>query len=214
MKKKIWTKMVVLSVIIVAILVIDLVTKYVFDATLGNESVTVIPYLINFKMVRNYGAAWGILAGKQVFLIVLSLVYMGIFAYYFISTFIRDHGEKKSYLWLLTVACGLIFAGGIGNLYDRIFFVYVRDFIQFDFWKDFPVFNFADVSLCIGLVVFVVYLILIIVNEKKKAMIKIGLVAENEEKIDKKIEKKSKKSTKNVKNDEKSEHLEEKEEND
>ena len=39
--------------------------------------------------------------------------------------------------------------------------------IQFDFWKSFPVFNFADVALCVGLVLFVVYLIVYYVKAAK-----------------------------------------------
>ena len=88
MKKKDWIKFSVMMAIIVAILVVDLVTKYVFDAKLaGGESVTVIPYLFNFRIVHNYGAAWGMLAGKQVFLIVLTFIFLGIFIFYYIKLF-------------------------------------------------------------------------------------------------------------------------------
>ena len=220
-KKKVWPKVVVLCSIIVAVLVLDLVTKYVFDAILGSETIAVIPYLFNFKMVRNYGAAWGVLAGKQVFLIVLNFIYLAIFAYFFFSILFTKKEEKKHFLWLLTVACAFIFAGGIGNLYDRIGFGYVRDFIQFDFWQEFPVFNFADVSLCVGVVVFIVYLILVLIKERKKTAIKIETPeesdaenfdenAKNGQKFDKKSQKNAKKREKIVKNEE----IKDKKEND
>lgn len=160
MKKKDWIKFSVMMAIIVAILVIDLVTKYVFDAKLARgESVTVIPYLFNFRIVHNYGAAWGMLAGKQVFLIVLTFIFLGIFIFYYI--------KEKNKSWLLNVTFGFLFAGCLGNLYDRLIFGYVRDMIEFDFWKSFPIFNFADVALSVGVVLLVVYLIIYFVKETK-----------------------------------------------
>ena len=160
MKKKDWIKFSVMMAIIVAILVVDLVTKYVFDAKLaGGESVTVIPYLFNFRIVHNFGAAWGMLAGKQVFLIVLTFIFLGIFIFYYI--------KEKNKSWLLNVTFGFLFAGCLGNLYDRLIFGYVRDMIEFDFWKSFPIFNFADVALSVGVVLLVVYLIIYFVKETK-----------------------------------------------
>ncbi len=203
MKKKFWIKFGVMCAIMAVILVLDLVTKYIFDATLGNETVNVIPYLFNFKLVHNYGAAWGMLAGKQVFLIVLEIVYLAIFAYYYVSISLQEKSDGKN-LWLVTVACAFIFAGGLGNLYDRIVFGYVRDFIQFDFWQSFPVFNFADVALCVGVVLFVIYLIIYLVKDHKKKIIKIEKPEEDalpsdEQKFQKLTEKKMKKSSKSKK---------------
>ncbi len=165
MKKKNLVKMLVMFAVIAVILTLDLVTKYVFDDLLANgETVTVIPFLFNFKLVHNYGAAWGLLAGKQVFLIVLSIVFMAIFIFYYIKE------PNKS--WLLNITFGFLFAGCLGNLYDRLVFGYVRDFIQFDFWQSFPIFNFADVALCIGVVLFIIYLIIYFVKTRKKEKVK------------------------------------------
>ena len=161
MKKKTVIKLCVMLVIIAAILTLDLVTKYVLDDVLEyGKPVTVIPYLFNFKLSYNDGAAWGILAGKQIFLIVLSLLFVAIFVFYYI--------KEPNKTWLLNVAFGFLFAGCFGNLYDRIVFGYVRDFIQFDFWKSFPIFNFADVALCVGVVLFIIYLIIYFVKTRKK----------------------------------------------
>ena len=81
--------------IFVAVLALDLVTKYVFDAKLDvGETITVIPKVINFSMVHNFGAAWGMLAGKQVFLIVLTIIFMAIFVWYYIK-------ENKVYAYIV-----------------------------------------------------------------------------------------------------------------
>lgn len=160
MNKKFWIRFSVMMAIFVVVLVLDLVTKYVFDAQLADGStITVIPYLFNFKLVHNYGAAWGMLAGKQVFLIVLTLIFLAIFIVYYI--------KEKNKTWLLNITFGFLFAGCVGNLYDRLFFGYVRDFIQFDFWKSFPIFNFADVALTVGVVLFLVYLLVFFLKNRK-----------------------------------------------
>ena len=190
MNKKFWIRFSVMISIIVAILVLDLVTKYVFDATLSfTEEKTIIPHLFNFKLVHNIGAAWGMLAGKQVFLIALSLVFLAIFVGYYV--------KEKNKTWLLNVTFGLLIGGCLGNLFDRIFVGYVRDFIQFDFWKTFPVFNFADVALTFGVVLFVIYLVLYFVRlkkEEKKIGISIENFGENSEKINLEKNEKSEKT--------------------
>ncbi|MBP3432062.1 MAG: signal peptidase II [Clostridia bacterium] len=161
MNKKVWWKIGVMCAIIVAVVVLDLVTKYVFDAQLaGGETISVIPYLFNFKLVHNMGAAWGLMAGKQVFLVVLSIVFLAIFIFYYI--------KEKNKSWLLTIAYGFLIAGCLGNMFDRIAFGYVRDFIQFAFWPNFPIFNFADVFLCVGVLLFFIYLIIYFVRMYKK----------------------------------------------
>lgn len=160
MKKQTLIKIIVMCSIVASILVLDLVTKYVFDASLnGGEVVSVIPYLFNFKLVHNMGAAWGMLAGKQVFLIAVTFVFFAIFIYYYV--------KEKNKTWLLTVAFSFIFGGCLGNLYDRIILGFVRDFIQFDFWQSFPIFNFADIFLCVGVVLFIIYLIVYFVKLNK-----------------------------------------------
>ena len=50
---------------------------------------------------------------------------------------------------ILTVACAMLLAGAIGNLYDRIFYQGVRDFISF-YIINWPIFNLADVFITIG----------------------------------------------------------------
>ena len=171
MNKKFWIRFSVMMAIIAAILALDLTTKYVFDATLSfNETKTIIPHLFNFKLVHNIGAAWGALAGKQAFLIGLSVVFLVIFIIYYVKV--------KNKTWLLNVTFGLLIGGCVGNLYDRIFVGYVRDFIQFEFWQSFPVFNFADVALTFGVVLFVIYLVIYFVRLKKETK-NAGISVEN-----------------------------------
>ena len=158
MKKSLLNKIIVLSVLIVVVLVLDLVTKYVFDG-MYEEGTGVSLGIFNLIVVHNHGAAWGILSGNQVGLVILSLVFLAIFVWFYVKD------KKKS--WLLTVTFAFLCAGCIGNLYDRLVFGYVRDFIQFAFWQSFPVFNFADVFLTIGVVMFIIYLLIYAFKKEK-----------------------------------------------
>ena len=159
MKKSLINKIIVLSVLIVVVLALDLVTKYVFDGMYA-EGTGVSLGIFNLIIVHNHGAAWGIFSGNQVGLVILSLVFLAIFIWFYVKD------KKKS--WLLTVTFAFLCAGCLGNLYDRLVFGYVRDFIQFAFWQSFPVFNFADVFLAVGVVMFIIYLLIYAFKKEKK----------------------------------------------
>ncbi len=159
MKKSLINKIIVLSVLIVVVLALDLVTKYVFDGMYA-EGTGVSLGIFNLIIVHNHGAAWGIFSGNQVGLVILSLVFLAIFIWFYV--------KDKNKSWLLTITFAFLCAGCIGNLYDRLVFGYVRDFIQFAFWQSFPVFNFADVFLTVGVVMFIIYLLIYAFKKEKK----------------------------------------------
>ena len=160
MSKSLRNKIIVLVVLSVAILALDLITKYVICGMFAeNEGITAIPYLFNIIVVHNEGAAWGILSGNQIGLIILSVLLFAFLVWYFVKE------KKKS--WLLVVSMAFIYGGCVGNLFDRIVFGYVRDFIQFAFWQSFPIFNFADVFLTVGVILFAIYLIIFLVKKEK-----------------------------------------------
>ncbi len=57
------------------------------------------------------------------------------------------------------VSLALIFAGGFGNMIDRVSLGYVVDFIQFAFFTSFPVFNGADSFVTVGGVMMICYIL-------------------------------------------------------
>lgn len=161
-KKQLWIRVGVMLAVVVAMLVLDLVTKYVFDAKLSDgQEITIIPYLFNFRLVHNTGAAWGMLAGNQAILIVLSVVFLIMFAIYYV--------KEKNKNWFFNITFAFLFAGCLGNLFDRIFLHYVRDFIEFAFWQTFPIFNFADVFLTVGIFMFLIYLLIYCIKNSQKS---------------------------------------------
>jgi signal peptidase II len=101
--------------------------------------------------VRNFGISWGFWYKNHGFLIVLT-GFLACFVYILWHFF----GRKSVFS---CVAFGIFLAGALGNIYDRIVFGYVRDFISLPFWPQFPVFNFADICLTTGTIMLGIYYI-------------------------------------------------------
>lgn len=85
--------------------------------------VEVVPKVFDLTLVLNPGAVFGIGAGRRVFFIVFTLIAVGFATWMFATwTTAKDRWSH--------CAVGLILAGGIGNLYDRLVFACVRDFLH------------------------------------------------------------------------------------
>ena len=196
--KKMWISIILSISIFGAILLLDLLSKGLIIPNLipnVGDRVGIIPKFISFIYVKNFGAAWGILGGRNIFLIVISIVILALFITFYV---LRVKKVKNKSSCLLGISVGLIAGGCIGNLFDRLVFGYVRDFINFDF-MDFPVFNFADIALTFGVIIMVVYFIFYYSKEEKS-----GKKEENILKNKENIEKTSEKIKKIVENNENS----------
>lgn len=124
-------------------------------------SIEAIPGLLNFTFLPNgnNGAAWNILAGKQTLLIALTALLLLALLYLLVA---RKITNRLGFFSLV-----IIMAGGIGNLIDRISQHYVVDFIQFAFWKSFPIFNIADICVTVGVALFCIYILFFEGKEEK-----------------------------------------------
>ena len=138
-------------IVAVLLIIIDQVAKALARTFLaGGFAVGFIPHIIDFVYVENRGAAFGIMQDTRMLLIIMTLIIITALFIYIIKT------KQRHPLFLFSSM--LIIAGGIGNLIDRIIFGYVTDFIHFMFF-DFPCFNIADICVCIGAVLIVIYLL-------------------------------------------------------
>ncbi len=163
MNKKLLLKrfLIIVLPIFAVMLVFDLVSKHILDSSMQiGQSSPFLPGFIDIVIVHNEGSAWGMLAGMNVFFIILTFVFIGILVWYTLSENVVHP--------LYHIALGFILAGSIGNMVDRIAFGYVRDFLHFEFWPSFPVFNVADVCLTVGVIVFVVFIIMNVVKHFKE----------------------------------------------
>ncbi len=132
------------------VLVLDQLTKQaVRDHLLYGESHPIIEGFFNLVYVRNDGAAWNILSGHGLILILISVAVLVLLLVYR-SSFLQ---EQLSHRILL----GLLIGGIAGNLVDRIRFGWVTDFLDFQFGSyHYPSFNVADSSICIAIGLYVI----------------------------------------------------------
>ena len=146
--------------VFVGFLIFDLISKQVAENNieLGSKKM-IIKGFISFFTVHNFGAAWSIFSGKQIFLIIFTIIFLLLMIFYYI--------KEKSKSYIFNISYGFILAGTFGNLIDRIFLGYVRDFINLEF-MEFPVFNIADICLTVGVGLFMLYIIILAFKEKSE----------------------------------------------
>ena len=140
-----------ISTISLIIFFIDRITKLLvtnfFKLDVRNTIINKFFYITN---CHNEGAAFSILSGNVSFLIVMSVLVIII-----IFKMIKN---KKNISNLLTISFGLLLGGIIGNLFDRIIYGYVIDFLDFTLFNyDFAIFNISDVCILIGAFLYIFF---------------------------------------------------------
>ena len=126
-----------------AVVLADQFTKALVVASipLGGH-VAFLPGFLDFTYVRNTGAAFSSLEGMQWLFALIFLVFtLGIFYEYFRKRMPFSNFER----WMIAA----IYAGGLGNMIDRLRLGYVVDMIETQF-MEFPVFNVADCFITCG----------------------------------------------------------------
>jgi len=126
------------------------------------ESITIINNVLYITSHRNRGAAWGILQGQMWLFYVITIVVIVAIMYYL-------HKAARGKM-LLGVSLALMLGGAIGNFIDRVFRKEVVDFIHtYIFSYNFPVFNIADSSLVIGVILLMIQMLLDERGSKEKS---------------------------------------------
>lgn len=144
----------------VLVLVFDQISKYLVSINFSlGETKPFLKGFIDLVYIHNRGAAWGMMQGKTWFLIGITSVMLLVCTFVLIKL-----GKDKFLFW----AVSLVLSGGIGNMIDRIFRGgSVIDFLHFEFWPTFPVFNIADCAVVLGAGLLILYFIIDMVKEKK-----------------------------------------------
>ena len=145
--------MYVLMAIFAAVIVAaDQLTKALTVAKLPlYGSAQAIPGLFKFTYVQNTGAAWSSFEGQMWLFALVFALFAGFLVWEFIT---KKMGFKPLERWCLVA----VFAGGLGNMIDRLRLGYVVDMIHLEF-MDFPVFNVADCFICCGCILLIVHLL-------------------------------------------------------
>lgn len=138
---------------------IDQVIKFSVTTTMKiHQEITIIPSFFSLYYLKNTGAAFSILGNKTIFLIIISIICLII---------LKNYIKKiKTATGLTVISLGIMTGGIIGNLFDRVLYHAVIDYLSFNFFGyNFPVFNFADIGITIGAVLLIIYFI---IEEKEK----------------------------------------------
>ena len=138
-----------ITLITVIVFIIDQLIKNIVKSYLSR--VVVIPNFFELIYAENDGVAFSMLSGNKVFIITLSLCLTFILIYY-LKKDVKQNNNGK----LNSIAYGLLFGGIIGNLFDRLVRGVVIDYISFNiFGYRFPIFNIADITIIIGVILMI-----------------------------------------------------------
>ena len=142
---------ILMAIFAALILVADQVTKYLTVENIRPlESVPFIPGVVRLTYVENEGAAFSMLQGQQW---LFALIFVA-FAVFIVWEFSKKRLPFKPFERWCIVA---VFAGGLGNMIDRLWKGHVVDMIATEF-IDFPVFNVADCFITCGCILLIVHL--------------------------------------------------------
>ena len=134
-----------------AIVVLDQITKLLVEKTVATGAgISVLGGLVKISRIYNPGSALGVLATARVPIIMSCLV---------LATWaiVVARGIDKHLDEAFRLGAGMVVGGAAGNLIDRIRLGKVIDFIDVRIW---PVFNVADIAVCIGAAVLIYSLVI------------------------------------------------------
>lgn len=127
------------------VLILDRIIKVLVQGLLSSDRLYVIKNFFYLVFVKNIGAAFSILEGKSLLLILIGVIALG-----FIYWYVKNNRPTN-------IGYSLLFGGILGNLIDRIVFGYVIDFIGFEIGSyEFPIFNIADIAIVLGAIFIII----------------------------------------------------------
>lgn len=137
----------------ISLIIIDQIVKVLITKVLElYESISIIKDFFRLTYVTNTGAAWSILSGNTLLLILISVIALAVIYVYLI--------KDKELNEIDIVSYGMLIGGIAGNLIDRIIYGYVIDYFDFKIFNyNFPIFNIADVLIVISVIIIGINLI-------------------------------------------------------
>lgn len=134
----------VLGIMASSVFGLDQITKAVVRtlAQGGLWSMPFVPGFMRFEFVANYGASFGMGAGHGMAFALFAVAAMLAIVVYAARARLLAKTE--------VLGLGLVVGGALGNMLDRLVFGFVTDFLCTEFIS-FPVFNIADIGICVGI---------------------------------------------------------------
>ena len=126
---------------------LDLLSKTI-ALPLLKQDIEIIPNFFYLTLAKNDGAAFSSFSGQRLLLIIISIAVVLILVKII---------KKEELTKLKIVAFAMLLGGVIGNLFDRLIYGYVIDFLSFfPFGYAFPIFNLADTFIVIGVFLYII----------------------------------------------------------
>lgn len=146
-------RMISIFLIGILFLLIDIISKQlVLYFMVENQTIQIIPHFFSLTYVKNTGVAFSMLEGNILFILLMSVIVVGVLVY-----FAKSKGNGR----LEKICYSMILGGALGNFLDRIFYGYVIDFFDFTlFGFKMAIFNVADVEIVCGVFLLIVLEIL------------------------------------------------------
>lgn len=133
----------------ILVLILDIISKHwALGALAAGEGIPLIPGVFHLTYVENTGIAFGMMENKRIVFITLSVIILAALFIYLLKAPRRD-------VWL-KLGTALVISGSLGNLIERVSKGYVVDFLDFRL-INFPVFNVADIAVCVGAAALVIH---------------------------------------------------------
>lgn len=136
--------------IIILFTFLDQVIKYMVSTT--NINSVVIPNFLSLSYTKNDGVAFSMLSGSRIFIIILSIILI-----FVLTNIVKNDYKKNKDKNMLLLSYGLLLSGILGNLIDRIIRGVVVDYISIRIFNyQYPIFNFADMFITVGIIIFII----------------------------------------------------------
>lgn len=152
MKRKIF------FLITIILIFIDQISKLFIAINKDQLPKNIIKNILSFTYCENRGIAFGIGSGHVFAFSIIT----GIAIIFIIIAICMNYKKIEK---LCGYGIAIFLAGGIGNFIDRTFRGYVIDFIDFGDLINFPIFNFADICVVLGVIIIGIYFVISIRGE-------------------------------------------------
>lgn len=138
---------IILSGLLVSVLLgLDLLFKYLVSTYL--TTVNIIDNFFSLTYVLNDGAAFSLFASRIYLLILIAIICL-----FFIIYELKNNLDDR----MLSIGYSLALAGLLGNFLDRLIDGYIIDYLSFKIFKlNFPIFNFADILIVVGIIIVII----------------------------------------------------------
>ena len=146
----------------IVIFIIDRFIKFlVTNHLIELKEYSIIKNFFSICYVKNTGAAFSILQGKTIIIVIISLIMLLLLDKYI--------GNIKKSNKLEVLSFGLIIGGILGNLFDRLIYHSVIDYLLFRFGHyTYPIFNFADSAIVVGVILLIIDYIRSEIHESRR----------------------------------------------